>query len=91
LPFSAEGFCKKLNGRSILLVGDSLLYSFYVAMKAQIGAKHPYLGQWTLRDVSSLEDPKNYLLCDSGGSAYFVRNDHWQVSGNDDIFLRYAA
>jgi hypothetical protein len=57
------------------------LYSFYVAMKAQVGAKHPYLGQWTLRDTRSLGDPSNYLLCDRGGSAYFVRNDHWKVSG----------
>ena len=35
-PFSVSSFCRKLNGRSILMVGDSIQHQFYDAIFMQL-------------------------------------------------------
>lgn len=72
--FSVEGFCKKLNGRRILMIGDSIQHQFYAALFMQLGTPGQPFCQF---DVISGFDPKILGICQTqgGGHLAYIRND----------------
>lgn len=79
--FSRESFCKKLEGRKILIVGDSIQHQLYVSLHKLVNASFPAMDQWY---SYPLDDPNLGQICEDlgGGRLYYLRNDQLSVEGN---------
>lgn len=79
--FNVDAFCRRLRGRRILVVGDSVQHEFYVALFHQLQARGNHRNQHSLPHA----DDQNGLLCDGrgGGRLEFVRSDQIAVSEKD--------
>jgi hypothetical protein len=80
--FSREKFCKKLNGKDILFVGDSLQHQFFEALYMQLNLPGSPQHQWYTLPL--LNERKGGEICEDlgGGRFAFLRNDQVAVEGN---------
>lgn len=78
--FSVDDFCAKLNGRSILVVGDSLQHQFYDALFMQLETPDQPMHQWYHQEI--LNNPQSGSICKGkgGGRLHYLRNDHFSVN-----------
>jgi hypothetical protein len=77
--FSAKHFCKLMKGRTMLMVGDSLLYNMYVAfynlLASEINVSPP-----TVSGNFGFYPGKDYgKVCNGNASIIYLRNDHWGI------------
>ena len=87
-PFSVKDFCRKLGGRGILLVGDSLQHQFFDALFMQLGTAGQPLDQWTLeRDIMNTTSG-GICVGQGGGRLIFLRNDQISVINNTPLYGR---
>jgi hypothetical protein len=80
-PFSVDGFCKKLRGRRILLVGDSMQHVFYDALFMQAATPGQPLSQFKVFEQIN-ESEAGICNGKGGGMLMFLRNDQISVSNN---------
>lgn len=87
-PFSVKDFCRKLSGRGILIVGDSIQHQFYDALFMQLGTPGQPLGQWTLEP--DIHKNTSGLICDGqgGGRLVYLRNDQIAVTDTTPLYAR---
>jgi hypothetical protein len=71
--FSKDRMCEVLNGRSLLIIGDSINYMFYQAIFMQLEIDSEPLGQWDLNSNFS-------SMCDGKSKLKYVRNDQLSTS-----------
>jgi hypothetical protein len=78
-PFSIEGFCKKLNGRRILMVGDSLQHHFFQSLFMQLDTPGQPIDQFDV--ISELNNSESSGIClqQGGGHLVYLRNDQLSV------------
>jgi len=78
--FSVEKFCQKLNGRSILVVGDSIQHQFYDSLYMQLETPGQPMEQWYTQNI--LGDPNSGSICagKGGGRLHYIRSDHFAIN-----------
>jgi GDSL/SGNH-like Acyl-Esterase family found in Pmr5 and Cas1p len=80
-------FCRKLRGRGVLVVGDSISHQFYDALWMQLDAPgQPWEDMWHW--VDDIKNPSRVQVCAGrgGGKVAYLRND--QVAVTDCVSLR---
>lgn len=78
--FSVSDFCRRLNGRGILMVGDSIQHQFYDALFMQLGEEGQPLGQWTVVDHITTKEAGGICKDKGGGRLVYLRNDQMAVT-----------
>jgi hypothetical protein len=84
--FSAKDYCRLVNGKTMLMVGDSLLHNMYIAFY------HLLSSEKNLNDMHAQWQWKKYpgkysgKICNGNAYIVFIRNDHWQIKGENDHF-----
>ncbi len=79
-PFSAKAFCDVVEGKHILMVGDSLMRSFYEATFNQIESEHNLFSIESSFGYGQYPDSPN-KICNGKSTLVYIRNDHARVSG----------
>ena len=80
-PFSREGFCRKMKGKRMLFVGDSLVLQTYTALYYQLGEEGTLLHQHYITHSSHALKNDNWgRICNGSSHLYFIRNDHLTVT-----------
>ena len=77
-PFSTNDFCNNLNGKSMLFVGDSLMFQFYETLIDLIDTNIRHPDQWVPYNKIN-----NVLICNSSSTIHFIRNDHLTIKNNN--------
>lgn len=85
--FSIRRFCEKLNGRRILIVGDSVQHQFYVALFKQLNLRGNPLEQWYVNAVHKPDSSGHVCHKMGGGRLEYMRND--QISVGDANTVRW--
>lgn len=86
--FSVKGFCQKLGGRGILVVGDSIQHQLYDALFMQLGTTGQPLEQWTLEPDIMNTTSGGICVGQGGGRLIFLRNDQIAVTDNTPLFAK---
>jgi hypothetical protein len=84
--FSVKEFCRKLGGRGILVVGDSIQHQLYDALFMQLETAGQPLGQWTLEPDIMNTTSGGICVGQGGGRLIYLRNDQIAVTSNTPLF-----
>jgi hypothetical protein len=83
VSFSAKGFCEVLKGKTILLVGDSLLHNMYIALFNELATEVNLSPLHDQLAFSKYPGRSSSLFCNGSVSILYMRSDHLEVKNEN--------